>query len=385
LKLVHIVRQFSPSVGGLEVSVLCLARVQREHFGIDAQVITLDRAFGHPEKLAHVDNVDGVPVRRLPWFGSSRYPVAISVLQHLKTADVVHVHGIDFFFDFLALTRPLHGRTMIASTHGGFFHTPHLAGLKKMWFNTVTRLSIQAYTHIVACSHSDAALFESRAGNRLRVIENGIDPARLMGASAQIQTKTIICFGRFAQHKRIGQVFLLLAQLLTRDSGWRLIVAGRDADQTTQQLLELAKVAGVADATRFEINPSDTELRALIGEASYFACLSAYEGFGLAAVEAMSAGLLPLLSGIAPFQRLVAQSHIGIIIDPDDLSGAAKRVQESLVEDPASYAKQRAQVIAAVRRYDWGAVAIQYSQVYAEAIAATGNQLPAAARLGSEP
>jgi len=385
LKLVHIVRQFSPSVGGLEASVLSLARVQRERFGIDARVVTLDRVFGHPEILAHADNVAGVPVHRLSWFGSTRYPLALSVLRHLQGADVVHVHAIDFFFDFLALTRPLHGRTLVASTHGGFFHTPYHAGLKKIWFNTATRLSIRAYARIVACSHSDAAIFASGAGTLLTVIENGIDPGRLMGAAAEVQTKTIICFGRFAQHKRIGQVFLLLAQLRADDPDWRLIVAGRDADQTAPQLRAMAEAAGVADATRFEIDPSDGALRTLIGEASYFACLSAYEGFGLAAVEAMSAGLLPVLSGIAPFRRLVEQSGLGMIVDPDDLSSAAGLVRATLCDAPAAYTTRRAKVMETVRRYDWGAVAAQYSQVYDEAIAARGKTLPAPAALGLEP
>ncbi len=367
------------------MSVLSLARAQRERFGIDARVVTLDRVFGNPEILAHQDNVAGVPVHRLSWIGSSRYPLAVSVLRHLQGADVVHVHAIDFFFDFLALTKPLHGRTMIASTHGGFFHTPYKTGLKKLWFNTVTRLSIRAYARIVACSHSDAALFASRAGTRMTVIENGIDPVRLMGASAEVQTKTIICFGRFAQHKRIGQVFLLLARLRALDSGWRLIMAGRDADQTAAQLRAMAEAAGVADATRFEIDPSDAALRALIGKASYFACLSAYEGFGLAAVEAMSAGLLPVLSGIAPFRRLVEQSRIGMIVDADDPFGAARCVQASLLENTAAYTLQRAQVIEAVRRYDWAAVAVQYSQVYAEAMAAGGETVIIPATLGVEP
>jgi len=383
LKLVHIVRQFSPSVGGLEMSVLSLARAQRA-VGIDARVVTLDRVFGHPEILAHEDNVAGVPVRRLSWLGSSRYPLAFSVLPHVRGADLVHVHAIDFFFDFLALTRALHGRTMIASTHGGFFHTPAHTGLKKFWFNTATRLSIRAYARIVACSHSDAALFASRAGNRLTVIENGIDPVRLMGASAEVQQKTIICFGRFAKHKRIGQVFLLLAKLLAGDSGWRLIVAGRDADQTEPQLRAMAQAAGVAGETRFEIDPSDTALRGLIGEASYFACLSAYEGFGLAAVEAMSAGLLPVLSGIAPFRRLVEQSHAGMIVDVDDPAGSAVLVQASLLT-PAFYTPQRNKMMEAVRRYDWGAVALQYGQVYDEAIAAGGKAVRHPAVLGAEP
>jgi alpha-1,3-mannosyltransferase len=41
--------------------------------------------------------VAGIPIQRLPWRGSSRYPLAPSVLWHLQSADVVHVHAIDFF------------------------------------------------------------------------------------------------------------------------------------------------------------------------------------------------------------------------------------------------------------------------------------------------
>ena len=382
MKVVHVVRQFSPSVGGLEASVLSLARAQRGRLGIDARVVTLDRVFGQTERLGSEDIVEGVPVHRLPWRGSSRYPLAPSVLNHLQSADVVHVHAIDFFFDFLALTRPFHGRAMIASTHGGFFHTAKWAGIKGVWFNTVTRGSILAYHRIVACSHGDADLFRNLAGRRLTVIENGIDQARFSGAAAAVQTKSIICFGRFAEHKRIDRIFSLLAHLRAKDPAWRLILAGRDADQTVQQLMAMAEAAGIADAVRFAVNPSDADLRSLIGEASYFACLSAYEGFGLAAVEAMSAGLFPILSGITPFRRLLGNSRIGLIVDPDDPATEAANVQATVLEDEAAYTTRQAQTEDAVRQYDWEAVATQYAKIYDEAVGMTGRALTAGS-LGS--
>jgi alpha-1,3-mannosyltransferase len=375
LKVVHVVRQFSPSVGGLEASVLSLARAQRSQLGIDARVVTLDRVFGQTDRLLSEDIAEGIPVRRLPWRGSSRYPLAPSVLNHLQAADVVHVHAIDFFFDFLALTRPFHGKTIIASTHGGFFHTTKWAVIKGIWFNTVTRGSILAYRRIVASSHSDADLFRKLAGRRLTLIENGIDQARFAGAAAAVQTKSIICFGRFAEHKRIDRIFSLLAHLRAQDPEWRLILAGRDADQTAQQLVAMAEEAGVTDSLRVAVNPSDADLRSLIGEASYFACLSAYEGFGLAAVEAMSAGLFPILSGIAPFRRLVGNSGIGLIVDPDDPATAAATVQATVLEDEAAYTKRQAQTTDAVRQYDWERVATQYAKIYDEAVGLTGRAL----------
>jgi alpha-1,3-mannosyltransferase len=366
LRVVHIVRQFSPSVGGLEDAVLSLARAQRHRLGIDARVVTLNRVFGASDRLAAEDEVEGVPVRRLPWLGSTRYPLAPSVLRHLQAAAVVHVHAIDFFFDYLALTRPLHRRRMIATTHGGFFHTGAFSTVKKLWFRSITRASISAYDQIVACSHSDAELFRDAAGSRLTLIENGINQAKFEGAASMTPRKTILSFGRFARHKRIDRLFDLLRSLHRTDPSWRLIVAGREADQTPAELAELVSRLGLADAVRFVVNPSNAELRGLMGEASFFGCLSSYEGFGLAAVEAMSAGLIPILSSIPAFKRLVS-SQGGVTVEGDDTAGAAAIINALPVFDAAVYAVWRDRAMKVAARYDWEDVAGRYGLLYEQA------------------
>jgi alpha-1,3-mannosyltransferase len=272
---------------------------------------------------------------------------------------------------------------MIASTHGGFFHSGQYNAAKKIWFNSVTWASIRAYRRIVACSYSDADMFRRSAGPRLTVIENGIDQVKFRDASSHVPTRTIISFGRFAQHKRIGHLFPLLAQLRRADPAWRLIVAGREADQTTEDLRNLAGIAGVSDAVHFVIDPSDDQLRSLIGEASYFGCLSAYEGFGLAAVEAMSAGLLPVLSGITPFRRLVESTGIGLVVDAEKPESAAIMVQSLALSDAEEHLRQRLQAIQAVRRYDWEEVASRYADLYEGAIGSTVDNSAARAKAGA--
>ena len=79
-RIVHVVRQFSPSIGGLEDCVLNLCRAQKYDLGLMPRVVTLNRLFQRPdETLPQTDEVGGVPVLRLPWSGSSRYPLAPSV------------------------------------------------------------------------------------------------------------------------------------------------------------------------------------------------------------------------------------------------------------------------------------------------------------------
>ena len=367
MKVVHVVRQFSPSVGGLEDTVLSLTRAQRERLNIDASVLTLDRLFTAPDVLPAEDVVEGVPVQRMPWSGSSRYPLAPSVLRHLKGVDVVHVHAVDFFFDFLALTRPLHGRRMIATTHGGFFHTGAFKLAKKLWFQTLTRASITAYDRIIACSQSDAEMFRSSAGQRLMLIENGINQAKFHDAALRTPRKTILSFGRFARHKRTDVLLRVFKDLTVLDPSWRLIIAGREADQKASELVDLARQLDVGDKVRFVFSPSDAELRGLMGEASFYASLSAYEGFGLAAVEAMSAGLVPILSGIPAFARLVAAAGVGLTVDADEPAAAASAIAALPVDDLDTQARWRQRVMAVAARYDWQEVASRYGMVYESA------------------
>lgn len=65
--------------------------------GIDAQVITLNTVFNREGVLPPRESIQGILVTRIPWCGSSRYPLAPSVIAHIGGADLIHVHAIDFF------------------------------------------------------------------------------------------------------------------------------------------------------------------------------------------------------------------------------------------------------------------------------------------------
>jgi len=374
MKVVHVVRQFSPSVGGLEASVFDLAEVQRKRFEIDARVVTLNQVFGREGILPASEVIGNIPVSRIAWRGSPRYPLAPAILTQLHDADIVHVHAVDFFFDFLAMTLPLHRKKLVASTHGGFFHTAQQAGLKKLWFNTITRASCLAYKRIIACSQSDAETFEAIAGNRLTLIENGIDQTRLKDAASLVQNRTILYFGRFTKHKRIAAMFPLLRALREQHPEWRMVIAGRESEQKAAELRALSVAEEVGGAVEFVVGPSDNALRKLIGHAAYFLCLSGYEGFGLAAVEAMSAGLYPILSDIAPFKRLNAQTGLGLIVGSDHLDEAAAAIEASVTQGTSEYSNRRAALMESVKRYDWESTAAQYATVYDEVVARTARR-----------
>ena len=362
LRIVHVCRQFWPAIGGMEAVVEALATLQAKN-GHTVSVVTLDKVFGKEERLPATDNLGPITIRRLPFKGSRRYPIAPGVLRHLRDADVVHVHGIDFFFDFLALTKPLHRLPMVVSTHGGFFHTQFASRLKRLYFNTVTRLSLTQYGFTAASSGQDEQMFAKLRRSGLAMVENGVDVEKFADTTADSAAKTLIYFGRLADNKRVDLLFPLLAALRRRDPEWRLIIAGRPMGDEIARLTKLAAKTKLAAAVEIVDTPTTGELRGLIGRSSVYVCASEYEGFGLAAIEAISAGLLPALSTIAPFRRTVDRTGIGALIDFDRPDEAAARL-ELAWRTWSAEPRLRTEIQAAVSQFGWTGMEAQLFKVY---------------------
>src|ERR1700674_3335790 len=249
MRIVHVVRQFHPAVGGFESVVYQLAATQVAG-GHAVRVVTLDRLFktDTPGTLPGREMVAGIETIRIPYFGSTRYPIAVSVLKHIRNADIVHVHAIDFFFDFLAWTKPLHGKRLVVSTHGGFFHTAFAARLKRLYFATVTRGSTVWYDGVAAVSLTDQTQFSRIRRRGLVCIENGVNTSKFADAASRRPIKSMIWIGRFSQNKRLDRLILVFGALLRIDPAWTLTIAGQPWDLDLRQLNDLAVAAGVQSA-----------------------------------------------------------------------------------------------------------------------------------------
>jgi alpha-1,3-mannosyltransferase len=369
MKITHVVRQFLPMVGGLEDVVANLARRQMIQHGMETRVLTLNRLFSNGRsRLPREECIDGIPVLRIPFVGSPRYPIAPTALAHLAGADLVHVHGVDFFYDYLAWTKPLHRKLLVASTHGGYFHTPFARRLKQAYFHSVTRGSSAFYDRIIASSAADAALFRKIAGNRVVAIENGVDTAKFADLASRRPRQTLIYFGRLAAHKRVGLLLPLLQELRRHGPGWRLIVASAD-EPALMALKDDAARRGLADFAQFAFAPANAALAVLIRQSSYFISPSSYEGFGLAAVEAMSAGLVPILSDIPPFAALVARAGAGLLIEPENTIAAARAILDFDIGLRANLASQRAAAVATATAYAWPKVVERFIEQYRAVLA----------------
>ena len=356
--IVHIVRQFIPNRGGLEDVVANLCR-KLLAAGVRVRVVTLN---------SDKETIDGIEIVRIPWKGSSRYPIAPTVFRQLRDADLIHVHAIDFFFDALAWGWLLHRKPMVATTHGGFFHTKNHATIKKIWFNVTTRLSSLAYRAIIGCSAADKRLFDTIASSKTRLIENGADTVKFGHAASEVPVRRLITIGRFSANKRIDHLLHMMKELVASEDQWHLDIVGVPSDHSERDLSSIIEELGLEASVELHIAASNPAINALIGQASLFVSASEYEGFGLVAIEAMSAGLVPVLQPNEAYRDLAKNHAVVELADFSNSKAAAEKLEVIFTKMMKPGSSLREQAISAAKSYGWDSVSQKYIDTYHDVV-----------------
>src|SRR5580658_625965 len=149
LRILHITTDFLPGIGGLERFVRDLA-VKLQSRNISSTVLCLNRVAGDERRLPATDVCDGIPVHRVGFLNLKYYKPVLLPLPLLRSADILHVHGIGAHLDFTVTAKPLHRKPIILSTHGGIFHTTNQSTLKNIYFTLVRSLILPRVNRIIA-------------------------------------------------------------------------------------------------------------------------------------------------------------------------------------------------------------------------------------------
>ncbi|MCP5405482.1 MAG: glycosyltransferase [Pseudomonadaceae bacterium] len=357
MRILHVVRQFAPSVGGLEAYVASLAQHQQQA-GHQVAVLTLNRLFmaRTEEKLSAHETVDGIPVRRIGFTGTRRLFVPHISPSMLKGYDIIHVHNTDGFFDTLALLRPFLKAKLVATTHGGFFHTPDFGLFKRIWFNCITRLTIRAYAHMFAISGNDFATFHQMMP-RLSLQPNAVTPM----APTLCSGEDFLYVGRLAPHKNLPGLLQTYAELRKRGINGTLHIVGSPWGVAVEDLQSLAKSLRIASHVRLHGHLDGAALAKRATTCGFFVSASRFEGFGMSMLEAMGAGLVPLVHANASFAELLDTANLGVCTDMESPVAAAERIAAYL-PTVTGFTRQQAQAFAA--RYNWPALTAATLAVY---------------------
>ena len=305
MRIVHVSDCYLPRLGGIEMQVHDLAAHQAAA-GHDVRVLTATAAAGLPE-------APGVPVLRLP--GTGPVGAGRALRDGTAGADVVHLHA--------SLVSPTVWRAgaQLAAAGTPFAVTMHsvpppgwvlrAAGTAAGWTRWPAR-----WTAV-----SDVAARPLRGmlpGTEVGVLHNGIDAAwwreGLTARGPADGPVTLVSVMRLAQRKRplhLLRTLRRVRELVPAEVPLRaeVIGSGPMADRVAQAL----RHDGLGDWVTLRGQLTREEIRTTYRRADVYLAPATRESFGIAALEARSAGL-PVVAmaagGVGEFVREGVEGHL---------------------------------------------------------------------------
>ena len=164
----------------------------------------------------------------------------------------------------------------------------------------------------------------------------------------------LLYFGRLdVFHKGIDTLLEAIALVAKRLPGIELRIAGRGPAEKISALVE---AAGLANNVRVLGAVSDAERDELLATAAIQIMPSRFEGFGLAAAEAMAAGVPLIAADVGSLPEVVDPPRGGRLVPASDPVALASAI-EDLLADHDARALLSESARRSARRFDWDAVA----------------------------
>jgi glycosyltransferase involved in cell wall biosynthesis len=187
--------------------------------------------------------------------------------------------------------------------------------------------------------------------DRIRVISPGAPVSRPSAGGPALPREPLVLFvGSLFNRRRLPDLIAAFAVATRGFASARLVIVGADRTYPPQDLHAVAAAHGVSSRVDLRSYVPDDALAELYGRASVFAFLSEYEGFGLTPLEAMAAGVPPVVLDTPVAREIYGPA--ARYVRPGDVAGAAAALSEFLADRRVGGAllEQAPDVLA---RYSW--------------------------------
>jgi len=294
------------------------------------------------------------------------YNAWISGLHTTDPFDVVHVHDWFGTTGAVSLAKRLH-LPLVMTVHS----TEYDRSLGHPWDHILRReeLGIAEATRVIAVSrHLRQQLIDRYRAEpgKVRVIYNAVRPSERL-ARIDPEKRIVLYVGRLAAMKGVDTFLRAAARVVPTFEDVLFVIAGEGPEY--ERLIDLAARLGIGDRVMFLGKVSEEEREVLLSGASVFVLPSVVEPFGIAALEAMAAGVPTIVSktsGVAEMSRGTT-----FRVDFWDVEEFASRISE-LLEYPTLRATMGDQGRWAALREGWPERARETLTVYLEAMRASG-------------
>ena len=176
----------------------------------------------------------------------------------------------------------------------------------------------------------ERALAEAVGGERVVLIDNGVDVSRFTPSAPRASVPTVLYVGLLSPRK--GVLDLIEASRILREEGveHELLLLGGTPDEgpaAAQPVLEAAREHATLLGTR-----PPSEMPAAYASADVFCLPSWWEAMPLSVLEAMAASLPVVATDVGDVRRLVLHGESGFVVPPRSPQALADALRALLLD-----------------------------------------------------
>ncbi|MFP6565700.1 MAG: glycosyltransferase [Dehalococcoidia bacterium] len=332
MKVLQVVPSLAPEWGG-PVKVVNELAGALEAIGVSSEIISAQgRRVGNPETVTNdipIHLFETGPLARLWTAHTPRLKKTLA--RKIPDFDLVHIQELWHYPGYIA-SKIARSRNVpyIVTIHGELneWNLQQKRLKKQIYMTAIQRGILQKSAALHAITQAESNRIRQLEietpvamipnGTHTEEFENLPDRSQFVSRYPELENRLIVLFlGRIQQKKGLdilAQAFGNLAR--TRDDV-RLVVAGPDEDNTLTEVKTILKSHGALEKAVFPGMLTGEQKLEALSAADIFALTSYSEGFSVALLEALSAGLPLVITDECNFPE-VGDSRAGFVVRPND-------------------------------------------------------------------
>ncbi|MEL6985806.1 MAG: glycosyltransferase family 4 protein, partial [Actinomycetota bacterium] len=344
LRILQISARYRPYVGGTEIHTreVSMELASRGH---DVTVLTTDPGADLPTE-EHFDGVRVIRVRAWPRGADLYLAPGLTKVIGSGDWDLVHVQGYHTAVAPLALWAAQRKGIPTALTFHSGGHSSRFRNMARPFHARAMAPLMRRCKLLIGVSDWETSLFSERLGvepGRIQTIPNGVSPSTAAETAAVTTADLpfgpnasdgphLLSIGRLQRYKGHQRIIQAMPRLLQADPRIRLTVIGQGPYR--DRLDRLVAKLNLEDSVSFDSVEAEDRPRLdrIMASASAAVFLSEYESHGMAAHEALLAGLPVVVLDATALGGLVAEGLARAVPPMASDAEVASIVLRTLVE-----------------------------------------------------
>ncbi len=375
-KVVMIISQFYPLLGGAEVQAQRLASALRAD-GVNIFVLT--RRY---KNLPAYEIIDGIPVYRsirtvdMPLLFGLLYVVSVAVFLYRKRNNytIIHCNILQELQTIVAIIFKLLFNKKVVAKMSSSGLTSDLKLMKHSLVGRITMRLLRKADRIVSlCNEATSELLNAGIpADRLQQIGNGVNTSvfNMNSRRNQKMQRLITFIGRLDAYKGVDYLLEAFKRVISGTADVRLMVIGNGPDEV--RLKRLAATLHVQERVAFRGRREN--IAEELSETDIFVLPSLSEGMSNVLLEAMSCGLPVIATTVGGSLDMIRDGINGILVPPGDPAALSEALIKLLGNESLAFSMGKEARKTVEERYMLKNTAACYQQLYKELTAGPAAQ-----------